>query len=239
MTLTGRLLSPAPRRRAVLIGGLLAVGGVRAQQPAASGASWSAAERLVFDDSQLRAVKPPAALHYAFARRGSLDDTLSDQVSIDLRAGPGGACCVAAGRFLSGARALALPPIEDARSNPVILYFLEYDVREMQRRTGGQLAHFRRRIRVALAESAKVSETIVRHGEREWPAREVRFSPYVDDPNRDRFEQLADKEYVFVFAPQLPGGVYQLRTLVANAKGDRASPLIEESVTLTDRPSRP
>lgn len=211
-------------------------------QPSAGAApntEWSPAEKLIFDDSQLQAVKPPTALRYAFARRGSLDEAVSDDVRIDLRPADGGSCCVADGDFLSGNRKLTLPPIEDAHANPVILYFLEYDVREMQRRTGGQQAHFRRRIRMALAESAKVNDVVVKHAGRDWPAKEVRITPYLDDPNRNRFEQLATKEYVFVLVPGVPGGVYQIRTLVADAKTGDKLPLIEESVTLADRAARP
>lgn len=192
----------------------------------------SAAERLIFVDPQLRNVKLPATLHYAFKRTGSLEPVFDDDVSIELRTRGGGGCCAADGRFLSGERELALPPIDDAQANPVTLFFLEHDVRDMQRRTGGQQAHFRRRIRLALAEAAKVSDTTVRYRGRDWPAKEVRISPYLDDPNRARFPRYADKEYVFVLAADVPGGVAQLRTRVP---GDGAAPLIEETLTLAER----
>ena len=55
--------------------------------------------------------------------------------------------------------AFVLPDIESANGNPVILSFLERDVREMERRTGGKANYFRKRVRLALAENAQV-ETI-------------------------------------------------------------------------------
>lgn len=209
---------------------LLAICGAAAAAPA--DAPMSAAERLIFVDPQLQNVEPPATLRYTFKRTGALEPALDDRVSIELTPKAGGGCCSAAGSFLSGERALPLPAIDDARSNPVILFFLEHDVRGMQRRTGGQQAHFRRRIRLALATGAKVSDTTVRHAGRDWPAKEVRISPYLDDPSRARFERYVAKEYVFLLAEGLPGGVAQLRTRVP---GSAAEPLIEETVTLVER----
>ena len=184
-------------------------------------APMSAAEQMIFVDSQLGNVTLPATLRYTFKRTGSLEPALDDDVSIALRARGTGGCCAADGRFLSGERALALPSIDDAQANPVILFFLEHDVRDMQRRTGGQQAHFRRRIRLALAEAAKVSDTTVRHADRDWPAKEIRISPYLDDPARARFPRYAAKEYVFVLASGVPGGVAQLRTRVPSDSANR------------------
>ena len=190
---------------------------------------------MVFVDPQLRNVKPPTTLRYNFARSGSLEPALNDDVRIELRARPDGGCCAAEGRFLSGQHAVALPPIDDAQSNPVILFFLEHDVRDMQRRTRGQTAHFRRRIRLALADNARVSDVTVRHAGRDWPAKEVRITPYLDDPARARFERYAGKEYVFVLAPGVPGGVAQLRTRVSGEGPAANAPLIEETITLAEQ----
>lgn len=191
----------------------------------------SAAERLVFDERQLRNVKPPLTLRYRYVRSG--DAPAEDDARIELRAKHGGGCCIAEGHFLSGERALALPTLEEASANPVILYFLEYDVREMQRLTRGQHAHFRRRIRLALADEAEVKDVSVQHAGRALPAREVRVRPYLADPSRNRFERYAGKEYVFVLADGVPGGVYQMRTRVPGA-AEGAAPLVEESLTLVE-----
>lgn len=215
-----------PSSRVLLGSLLLCLAGTAAAQSAAPP---SAAERLVFDERQLRDVKPPQVLRYRYARTG--EAPAQDEARIDLRARPGGGCCIAEGAFLSGARALALPVIEEASANPVILYFLEHDVREMQRLTKGQQAHFRRRIRQALADAAQVKDVTVQHGGRALPAREVRIEPYLTDPNRNRFERYAGKEYVFVLADGVPGGVYQLRTRVP-AAAEGAPALVEETLTL-------
>ncbi len=198
-------------------------------------AAVSPAETLLFVGPHVGNLAPPASLRYRFVRSGSLEPALEDEVQIDFRDRAAGGCCSAQGRFLSGPRALSLPEIDDAQANPVILYFLENDVRDMQRRTGGQQAHFRRRIRLALAESASVRDTTFQHGGRAWPAKEVRVTPYVADPSRNRFERYASKEYVFVLAPGLPGTVAQMRTRIPGPGAADAPPLLEETVTLAEK----
>lgn len=139
------------------------------------------------------------------------------------------------GQFLSGARAMVLPEIEAATSNPVTLFFLEREVREQQRATGGQAEHFRRRIRLALAEAPQVSATTVRNGGSEWPATLIRITPYADDPMRARFPAQAATQYQFILCSQVPGGVFSIRTTVPAAGGENQPdrpPRSEETLRL-------
>jgi hypothetical protein len=128
----------------------------------------------------------------------------------------------------------------------VLLYFLEHDVRELQRRTGGQANYFRRRLRQALVDRARIESTRVTLGDRELPARVVQVQPYADDPRRARYERYAALQYRFVLGDAVPGGVYELHTLLPGAEG--AAPLLEEVLTLqsaaagapeTDSPRKP
>jgi hypothetical protein len=100
----------------------------------------------------------------------------------------------------------------------------------MQRLTRGQMNHFRRRIRLALAEDARSEDVRVRYQGRELSAQRVQVSPYLQDPMRPRFEKYAAKRYEFVLA-DVPGGVVQLRTLLPPSQPD-APPLLEETLTL-------
>lgn len=190
---------------------------------------YSPAERAIFMTDQLGKLHPPTTLHYAFHKSGSLESPFDDRVAIELSAQPGGACCAASGAFLTGEHALQLPDIDDAKANPVILYFLEHDVRDMQRLTKGQQSYFRKRIRMAIFEGAKLRDVSVRYRGAQVPAREISFAPYTDDPNRPRFEKFADKQYVFTLSDAVPGGVYAIRTRVAD-KTAGAAPLIAEEL---------
>ncbi|ATE60788.1 hypothetical protein [Thauera sinica] len=191
---------------------------------------YSAAEQLLFVDEHLAAERPPTTLRYAFRKSGSLEAPFEDTVSIALGPRPDGSCCTAAGEFLSGAHRLALPQIDEARSNPVILYFLEHDVRDMQRLTKGQQAHFRKRIRMAVYNGAQVQPATFRYRGRAVDGQEVTISPYEDDPSRARFERLARKHYVFMMSDAVPGRVYGIRSRIDRADDASSPPLMVEEM---------
>lgn len=229
-------LPAAALRRALLAAALSALCAAPAGAQPAPAAPVSPAEQLVFNEPHLGNVHPPQTLRYRYLKSGRLEEGFEDEVSLALRARREGGCCSVSSRFLGGERALALPEIDDARANPAILYFLERDVREMQRRTQGASAYFRKRLRLALVERATVRDTVVRVDGAELPAQEVSVRPYEDDPMRRRYERYAGKEYRFVFARGVPGGLYQIRTRVPGAE-PADPPLIEETMTLADTPT--
>jgi hypothetical protein len=198
---------------------------------ASAAEDYSQAERLIFSSDQLHNVKPPATLGYAFRKSGALEDGFADRVSIAVAPQADGSCCVGRGEFLSGAKRLVLPDIENAHANPVILYFLEHDVREMQRLTKGQQAHFRRMIRMAIYKGAQVTETLLRYRGRELRGHEVAITPYLDDPVRPRFEKFARKRYVFLLSDEVPGSVYGIRSSIGAENVD-APPLIVEELLI-------
>lgn len=214
-------------------------GGVAVRaQPAASSASgatdFSAAEKRLLMSDQLSRLKRPTTLGYTFRKTGTLETGFEDRVRVQVRSRPDGGCCAAEGEFLSGERRLALAEIEQAQGNPVILYFLEHDIREMQRQTKGSASYFRKRIRMALYESAKVREVQARYRDRAVPGHEIVISPYLDDPNRARFPQWSGKQYVFVLSNQVPGQVVSIRS-TTTAPGS-TSPLLQEELTLDPAP---
>jgi hypothetical protein len=222
--------STDPARRGWLALGLgLALSWLPLAAPAAE--DYSQAERLIFTNDQLHNVNPPATLGYAFRKSGALEDGFADRVSIALAPQADGSCCIGRGEFLSGAKRLTLPDIENARANPVILYFLEHDVREMQRLTKGQQAHFRRMIRMAIYKGAQVTETTLRYRGRELRGHEVAIAPYLDDPLRPRFEKFARKRYIFLLSEEVPGSVYGIRSSIGAENVD-APPLIVEELLI-------
>lgn len=203
-----------------------------ARAAAASPAEFSAAEQALFVADHLGKLRPPATLQYRFERSGSLEPGFDDSVAVVLKAQPNGKCCAAATEFLSGPRRLSLPEIESAQGNPAILYFLEHDIREMQRLTKGKSNYFRKRIRMAVAESATIAELTLPWRGASVKARQITIAPYLDDPLRARFEQLATKRYVFTLSDAVPGGVLSIRTQVDGAGGATAQPLLAEEMSL-------
>ena len=175
---------------------------------------FSSAERALFMTNHLAALKPPTTLRYAFRKSGSLEEAFQDRVTVNLKALADGGCCAASAEFLEGPRRLNLPEVEGAQGNPVILYFLERDIREMNRLTKGQAGYFRKRIRMAVYQGAKEMNATVLYAGKPVAARQFIVAPYADDPLKGRFEKLAAKTYEFTLSDAVPGGVYSIRTRV-------------------------
>ncbi|CAD5372142.1 conserved exported hypothetical protein [Rubrivivax sp. A210] len=226
--ISARVLMPA-LLSALLLGAGLAARAADAPAPAApSGAQdFSRAERLLFMTPQLRGIKPPTKLRYRFRRSGSLEAGFEDSVDLVLTRAPAGGCCAARTDFLSGERRLNLPDMPEAEGNPVTLYFLERDVREMQRLTRGSQAHFRKQIRMVAYNGATVRDIAWHYRGKTVAAQEVTLKPYLDDPNRPRFEAHARKEYRFVLSDAVPGGLIAIRTRTPGVE-DKAPLLVEE-----------
>ena len=193
----------------------------------------SAAETLLFQTDHLKNVAPPAALSYAFTKTGSAESGFDDTVRLRVRSVDGAKRVSVA--FFTGERKVAFPEVTGAEGNPVLLCFLERDIHEMQRLTGGKSGYFRKAIRLALARSANVARTRVSYAGRESAAREVTIAPYVDDPLRDRIGKYASKTYVFTLSAAVPGGVYSVRSFVPSRDGTTEAPLLEERLALLPR----
>ena len=211
---------------------------------AASGASRageaiSEAERLLFTHPHLAAVRTPRLLSYAYSAQAAASASPLDHATLDLRPRADASCCSVHGEYLSGEMAVHLPDFDDATANPVVLYFLEAEVRRLQRTTTGQSAHFRRQIRMSLATDARVTDTTVRWNGKDVPGHAVRVSPFVDDPYRARFEREATTEYVFLLSDDVPGGVAALTATLPGATATDP-PLERRALVLEDpQPAAP
>ena len=196
---------------------------------AAAAEDFSPAERALFMTDHLATLTTPTTLRYKFRKIGSLEENFEDKVAVALKAQPTSKCCIASTEFLGGARRIKLPEVELARGNPVILHFLERDIHEMQRLTKGQPNYFRKRIRMAVFNGAQISDVEVPYKGRTIAARQIMISPYSDDPMRTRYENLADKQYIFTLSKDVPGGVYAIRAHV-NGAFSGAPPLLAEEM---------
>lgn len=214
---------------ALLLGGLL-LGGTPARAED-NKPDFSAAERLLLMSDQLHGLTPATTLQYRYSHRGSLDEPFDDQVRLLLSKRPDGGCCAARGEFLSGARKLTLPEVDDAQGNPVVLYFLERDIRELNRLTKGSVSYFRKRLRMALYEGATVRDLQLRYRGKAVAGREILLQPFVNDPNEARFPQHTARRYRFVLSDAVPGRVVALHSLSPGA-GANAAPLAEDQLLL-------
>jgi len=210
----------------------------------------SSAETLLFETDHLARMKAPATLVYEFRKVSNVEPGFSDKVRLDLAKVKGKLSATL--HFLSGEHKQEIPTLEEAHGNPVLLGFLEHDIAEMKRLTGGSTSYFRKRIRMALAQDAQVSKQSISYQGKGLQAQVVRIQPYLHDPMHASFEKYVRKTYTFVLSEQVPGGLYELRTSLGNgaavqtdaaqaAAPSAASPpeapdaaaVIDETLTLT------
>lgn len=173
---------------------------------------YSNAETQLFMQTHFQNLKLPNQLNYQFSKAGASEPGFEDQVSLHVSANNKGRCCQTHVKFLSAERRLQLPDVQEAHGNPVILYFLEHDIREMQRITKGQSNYFRIRIRQAIYQAAQERQVMLRYKGQAVAALEFEITPYQNDALRERFGPLADKHYVFTLSQAVPGCLVAIRT---------------------------
>jgi hypothetical protein len=200
--------------------------------PAGAGAETSPiseAETVMFLTDHLAGVKAPSTLRYTIRHGGSIEKEFDDTAEVMVSQGKSKGTKTVSARFLSGERRLELPEVEAARGNPVLLYFLERDIREMKRLTGAKNQnYFQKRIRIALADAAEVRAVTISLDGRELPAKQIRISPYLDDPNKDKFEKYTGKYYVFTLSEAVPGYVFRCESVIPDKEDTSRPPLVEE-----------
>jgi hypothetical protein len=214
------------------IGALVLARGVAAAEPS----SFSEAERLLFTEDHFKSVDKAMRLDYEYRKRGSLEEEFVDSVraAVSARNRTGGRDVKI--DFLSGKRRMELPEVKDAEGNPLVLYFLEREVREMNRLTGGSINYYRKRIRMTLAEAAQVKPVALEVGGRKVQAREIHFAPYREDPARPRYEKFAEKTFVLVLSDQVPGGIVEMRSeLLQPVAGAEPKLVLAESLKYVAR----
>ena len=197
----------------------------------------SPAEKLLFQTDHLHNVAGAKALHYGYVHKEAAKSGFDDQVSVEVGGKDSDGSAAVSTHFLTGERQVTLPPVSNAQGNPALLGFLERDINEMKRLTGGSTGYFRKRIRLALAEAAKVDTISVPYGGRQVEAMQIAIQPYLNDPMQEKMQKYVAKRYVFILSDQVPGSMYQVRSIVpadqqADRKNDAA--LIEETMTVAN-----
>ena len=192
----------------------------------------SRANQALFTANHLETIKEPVALLYDFEKSGSLEDGFSDKVIATITdILPSGRKNMSF-KFLTGKQKIRFDNIHETEGNPVFMLFLERDAREMQRMTGGNALYFRNRIRQGLASTNEIKPTTFTFDGKEYKGREIDVHPYAEAELKARFKRFSDKTYTFILSDEIPGGIYQVRSLVpAEAGTDSNEPLVEETMT--------
>ena len=207
-------------------------------EPVPEGFKYTEAEDLLWLHDHLHNIDRPMRLYYAFNRTGCFEEGFSDSVYLDIVKINEDGTKNAVLDFFTAARKQTVSPdnVTNIKGNPVMGVFMQGDVLEMNRLTEGHWRYFQKRIKIALREAAKIDNVEFDFNGKHCKGEKIVFMPYLNDPHRADFEKFANKRYEFIMSDDIPGSLYQIRTVVfdSNDKDGEKQPLIEETLTLTE-----
>ncbi len=194
------------------------------------------AEVKLWLTDHLANIKKPLSLYYEFVKSGSFEDGFSDSVYLKILELNEDGTKNAALDFFTAEKKQAVTPdnVTNITGNPVLGIFMQGDVLEMNRLTEGHWRYFHKQIKVSLREDAIIEPTTFNFNGKEYKGEKVYFSPFLNDPHRRDFEKFADKYYEFVFSNDIPGSLYQIKTVIPSKDEKSKEPLILETLTLMD-----
>jgi len=195
--------------------------------------TFSRANTELFLTDHLGKVNTPSRLVYDFRKTGTLEDGFNDTVEVRFVETPAEQVEIV---FFTGERSRTVPPMTVSDGNPVIMMFLQREVSEMGRLTGGSWRHFQKMIKLALENEAQVTEVKVPYGDQASLGLKIRITPYLEDPLLANFKRFAYRYYEFTLSGNIPGYVYQIRTVDPGNEGENkkavnSEPLVEETLT--------
>ena len=188
---------------------------------------FAAAEVKLWLDDHLENIRQPSRLYYEFVKSGSYEEGFTDSVYLDITRVNDDDTKDATVEFFSAERRQQV----NVTGNPVLGLYMEGDVYEMKRLTGGSWRYFQRRVKLAFANAASVEEVSFRYGGEEVRGEKIAIQPYLNDPRRRQFEEFAAKSYEFILSDAVPGKLFQIKTVVPD-QDDPARPLLQETLTL-------
>jgi hypothetical protein len=200
---------------------LAAVAGLQTWSRAADQPPLSGAQIALFESDHLAEIKSPAILDYSFHHAGS--EPYEDNVALVLSEVHNDGSKDVSVEFLTGEHQMEFSPVSGFHGNPLVMYFLEWDVRGMHKLTGGSALYFRNRIREAFVDQAEIADISITVNGRMEPATAITMQPYQHDPGIERYAAFRDKSYRFVLSPAIPGRIYAIEALLpANPAGAEA-----------------
>jgi hypothetical protein len=214
-----------------LIGTTLGVAVMLAAGASATGAEdeppLTPAQVALFESNHLKDITRPVRLEYAFTHQGGTGD-FTDTITADIRDVRTDGRKDVWVQFLTGTHQMKFPPAMGFNGNPLLMYFLEHDLVEMQEATGGASGYFRNRIRNEFRH-ADMHPTEVTINGNTCAGHEIVIAPFRNDP---RFAQSAfrEKAYHFTLCDGVPGTIYRISTTVP-AVSNGVTGAFEEAMT--------
>ena len=201
------------------------------------GFKFSEAEEKLWRSDHLENIEKPVRLYYEFVKTGSYEEGFTDSVYLDIVRINEDGTKNALLDFFTGERKQSFSEdnTNNITGNPVLGIYMQGDVLEMNRLTSGHWRHFQKSIKIALRK-AKVEPISFQFNGENYNGDIITFLPYLKDPHRNDFLKFADKRYEFIMSDDIPGTLFQIRTVIPDnsSEGKDKAPLIEEILTLME-----
>ncbi|MEJ2760927.1 MAG: hypothetical protein P8126_05165 [Gammaproteobacteria bacterium] len=194
---------------------------------------FSEAESRLWRSNHLKNIKKPGRLYYKFHKTGTYEKGFDDSVYLDiLKINKDGTKDTDL-EFFTGPRRQPVAPsnVTGVKGNPVLGIYLQGDIIEMNRLTHGSWRYFQHRIKSAFANNAKVEPVTIKYKGDKVKAEKITIQPYLHDPHQRAFGKFADKKYEFILSQQIPGSIYEIKTVVPDKSHPDGKPLIMEKLT--------
>ncbi len=187
------------------------------------------AQIALFETNHLKSISQPAVLEYSFTHHGGTAGDFTDKVTAEIRGVHDDGKKDVWIDFLTGEHKVEFAPVLGFGGNPVLMLFLENDVREMQQATGGSSHYFRNQIRRAFLYGAEIHPVDFMLDGKPQTGKEIMITPFRGDPHADRFPAYVEKSYHFILSDAVPGMIYQISTHIPPSEAKPAP--FEDSMT--------
>lgn len=189
----------------------------------------------LFDKAHLKNITQAGILHYKYTKESFVDGEREDTIDVIVTNLRNTGRKDTSFEFFTGDHNRPYIDRDNQQGNGVFVLYLEFDIHEMERLTGGDWPYFQRKIRWALAKGAQTKEVDIDYGGKVVKGVQYTIQPYINDPKNARYSLYAGKYYIFTLSEDIPGEIYQVRTIVPDGKtwqeGDEF--LTEEILTFT------
>lgn len=189
----------------------------------------------LFDKAHLKNITVPGTLHYKYKKESFVDGAREDTIDVIVTNIRNTGRKDTEFKFFTGDDNRPYMDRDNQQGNGIFVLYLEFDIHEMERLTGGDWPYFQRKIRWALAKGADSKEVEIDYQGKKVKGIQYTIQPYINDPKSARYSLYAGKYYIFTLSEEIPGEIYQVRTIVPDGKtwqeGDEF--LTEEVLTFT------
>ena len=202
---------------------------------------YSDVNNALFDSPHMQSIKVPGSLNYQYKKTAISEPAKEDSVTVNITNISDVGRTDQVYDFFTGENKRPYQDRKNLSGNAIFMLFLEWDVHELERQTGGSWRHFQRRIRWAMAAGAAKKEVLISYQGKALKGSQYIIQPYANDEKSARYGARANKYYIFTLSDGIPGTIYEVRSIVPKAKiwqqGDEL--ITDERLTFTGFTPKP